>query len=160
MRFLALFAFIAVAVAPAAAQAPAGMAAMQYYLGTWSCAADGEPDSNSTSTYALENGIMRETVVIPPQGKMTTTYQLSIVTTYDTKNDRYVQTSVDNQGTWAVSIAKPFSGTKEEWVNTATADGKLGRVDIVRNDQSSFDILGYVSVSGAKPDFKVTCHRS
>ena len=38
MRFLVLFAFVAAAVAPAGAQTPGGMAAMQYYVGTWACA--------------------------------------------------------------------------------------------------------------------------
>jgi hypothetical protein len=33
MRFLALFAFVAAAAAPAGAQTPGGMAAMQYYVG-------------------------------------------------------------------------------------------------------------------------------
>ena len=119
MRFLVLFALIAAAAAPACAQTTAGMAAMQYYVGTWACAAAGEPDSNSTATYAIENGVMRDSVVVPPQGKMTAPYQLTIVTTFDPKNDRYVQTSLDNQATWAVSFAKPFTGSTEEWLNNA-----------------------------------------
>lgn len=159
MRFIALFAFIAVTIAPAAAQNASGMAAMQYYVGTWSCAAAGEADSNSTATYAIENDVLRDSLVIPPQGKMTAPYQLSIVTAFDAKNNRYVQTSLDNQGTWAVSFAKPFSGNTEEWVNNATSDGKLGRVQVIRTDQKTFDIIGYATMSQTKPDFKVTCHR-
>jgi len=160
MRFFALFAFIAAAVAPAGAQTPGGMDAMQYYVGTWACAAVGEPDSNATATYAIENGVMRDSVVVPPQGKMTAAYQLAIVTTFDAKNDRYVQTSLDNQATWAVSFAKPFTGNTEEWVDNATFDGKLGRVEVVRNDRNAFDIIGYSTMSQSKPDYKVTCHRS
>src|SRR5580704_8539680 len=160
MRFLVLFGFVAAAVAPAGAQTPDGMAAMQYYVGTWRCAAAGEPDSNSTATYALENGVLRDWVVVPAQGKMTTPYQLAIATTFDAKNDRYVQTSLDNQASWAVSFAKPFAGKTEEWVNNATSDGKLGRVQVVRTDQNDFDIIGYSTMSQSKPDFKVTCHRS
>jgi hypothetical protein len=160
MRVLVLFAFIAAAVAPACAQTTDGMAAMQYYVGTWNCAAAGEPDSNSTATYAIDNGVLRDAVRVPAQGKMTTPYQLAIVTAFDAKNNRYVQTSLDNQAMWAVSFAKPFTGKTEEWVNNATSDGKLGRVQVVRTDQNDFDIIGYSSMSQTKPDFKVTCHRS
>jgi hypothetical protein len=160
MRLLVLFAFIAAAVAPAGAQTPGGMAAMQYYVGTWACAAAGEPDSNATATYAIENGVMRDSVVVPPQGKMTESYQLAIVTVFDAKNNRYVQTSLDNQAMWAVSFAKPFTGNTEEWVNNVTYDGKLGHVEVVRTDQNTFDITGYSTMSQTKPDFKVTCHRS
>ena len=55
MRFLALFAFVAAAVTPAGAQTPGGMAAMQYYVGTWACTGGGagEPPSNATATYTI-----------------------------------------------------------------------------------------------------------
>jgi hypothetical protein len=160
MRFLVLFAFIAAAVAPAGAQTQGGMAAMQYYVGTWACAAAGEPDSNATATYAIENGIMRDSVVVPPQGKMTAPYQLAIVTMFDEKNNRYVQTSLDNQAMWAVSFAKPLTGNTEDWVDNVTYDGKLGHVEVVRTDRNTFDIIGFSTMSQTKPDFKVTCHRS
>lgn len=160
MRFLVLVAVIAAAIAPADAQTPSGMAAMQYYVGTWVCAAAGEPDSNATATYTVENGVMRDSVVVLPQGKMTAPYQLAIVTIFDAKNNRYVQTSLDNQAMWAVSFAKPFSGNTEEWADNVTYDGKLGRDEVVRTDQNNFDIIGYSTMSQTKPDFKVTCHRS
>jgi hypothetical protein len=115
MRFLVLFTFILATAAPGAAQTPSGMAAMQYYVGTWACMAAGDPDSKATATYAIENGVMRDWVVVPPQGKMTEPYQLAIVTTFDAKNNRYVQTSLDNQATWAVSSAKAFTGNTEIW---------------------------------------------
>ncbi|HEX4014826.1 MAG TPA: hypothetical protein VHX17_13195 [Candidatus Cybelea sp.] len=159
MRYIVLFAFLASTAVSAGAQTPSGMAAMQYYAGTWACAAVGEPDSKTTATYTIVNGVMRDSVYLPPQGKMTTPYQLEIVTTFDPKNDRYVQTTLDNQSVWAVSFAKPFTGNTEEWINTATYDGKLGRVEVVRAAASAFDILGYASVSQDKPDFKVTCSK-
>ena len=160
MRFVLVFAFISASVAAASAETLGGMAAMQYYVGTWACAAAGEPDSNATATYAIENGVMRDSVVLPPQGKMTAPYQLAIVTVFDAKNNRYVQTSLDNQGVWAVSFAKPFTGNTEEWADNVTSDGKLGHVEVVRTDQTTFDITGYSTMSQTKPDFKVTCHRS
>jgi hypothetical protein len=163
MRFLALFAFVAAAVTPAGAQTPGGMAAMQYYVGAWACTAGGAPGeapSNATATYVIENGILRDSVVVPPQGKMTAPYQLTILTTFDAKNNRYVQTQLDNQPSWSVSFAKPFTGNTEEWVDNVTADGKLGHVEVVRTDQNTFTIDGYSTMSQAKPDFNVTCHRS
>jgi hypothetical protein len=159
MRLLVVCFFILATVAPASAQTTGGMAALQYYVGTWTCAAAGEPDSHAKATYAIENGVMRDSVVVPPQGKMSVAYQLAIVTTFDAKNDRYVQTSLDNQGTWAVSFAKPFTGTTEDWVNDVTSDGKLGHVKIVRTDRNTFDIVGYSTVSQTKPDYTVVCNR-
>jgi hypothetical protein len=160
MRVLVLFAFVAAAVAPAGAQTTGGMAAMQYYVGSWACSAIGEPDSNATATYAIDNGVMRDTVVVPAQGRMTTPYELAIVTTFDATNNRYVQTSLDSQSTWAVSFAKPFTGNTEEWMDNVTSNGKLGHVEVVRTDKNAFDINGYSTMTQAKPDFKVTCHRS
>ena len=162
MRFLALFAFVAAAVAPAGAQTPGGMAAMQYYVGAWACTggAPGEAPTNATATYTIENGVMRDSVVIPPQGKMTSPYQLIIETTFDAKNDRYVQTQLDNQSLWSVSFAKSFTGKTEEWADNVTSDGKLGHVEVVRTDQNNFNIAGYSTMSQAKPGFNVACHRS
>jgi hypothetical protein len=160
MRFLVLFAFIAAAVAPAGAQTPSGMAAMQYYVGSWTCSAAGEPDSNSTATYTMENGVMRDLVIVPAQGKMSSAYELAIVTTFDAKNDRYVQTSLDNLAEWAVSFAKPFTGNTEVWADTVRSTGKLGKVEVMRTDGNTFSIVGYSTTSQTKPDFTVTCHRS
>ena len=103
---------------------------------------------------------MRDSVVIPPQGKLTAAYQLEIVTTFDAKNNRYVQTSLDNLAWWKVSFAKPFTGNTEEWVDDVSHDGKLGRVQVVRTDRNAFDIIGYFTVSQTKPDYTVTCHRT
>jgi hypothetical protein len=163
MRSLALIssiALIAAAVAPASAQTASGMAAMQYYAGTWNCAAVDEPNSNATETFTMENGTIRESVVLLPQGKMTTPYQLTIVMAFDVKNNRYVKTLLDNEATWSVSFAKPFTGNTEEWVDAANNTGKLGRSEIVRTDHKTFSIAGYSTVSQAKPDYTVICHRS
>jgi len=160
MRFLAFFAFVAAAVAPAGAQTPGGMAAMQYYVGAWTCTSGAPGEPPSTATYSIENDILRDSVVVPPQGKVTAPYQLNIVTAFDAKNNRYVQTQVDTQASWSVSFAKPFTGNTEEWVDNVTYDGKLGHVEVVRTDQNAFTIAGYSTMSQAKPDFNVTCHRS
>ncbi|MGA8575414.1 MAG: hypothetical protein WB609_06945 [Candidatus Cybelea sp.] len=52
-RILALFAFAVGFAVPAAAQPSTGMAAMQYYVGTWSCMAGnvGQPPVKATATF-------------------------------------------------------------------------------------------------------------
>jgi len=160
VRLLVLFLFIAATVAPAGAETTNGMAAMQYYSGTWACAAVGEAGSNATATYTIENGTLRQSLVLPPQGKITEPYQLTVVTTFDAKNDRYVKTLLDNQATWTVSFAKPFTGNTEEWVDTANDSGKLGRSEIVRTDKNTFSVAGFSTIAQSKPDYTVICHRS
>jgi hypothetical protein len=157
-----LFALAVVFAAPAIAQSTGGMAAMQYYVGTWSCQAGpvGSPPSNATATFTIDSGLMREWVVVPPQGKMTAPYVLSIATTYDAKNGRYVQTLTDNLGGWSVSSAMPWTGNTEQWADQSTNDGKLGRAQTVRTDQNSFTFTGYHPPTATKPDFAGTCSRS
>ena len=114
MRNALLLAALAAAVSPPIAAQPAtGMAAMQYYVGNWNCisSAVGEAPDKATSSFTLESELLRQTVVVPPQGKMKTSYILNIATTYDAKNGRYVQTGLDNTAAWWISYAKPWSGT-------------------------------------------------
>jgi hypothetical protein len=147
--------------APAAAQSTAGMDALQYYVGTWACTAGppGTPPSTATATFAIDSGVLREWVVVPPQGKMTATYALSIALTYDAKNNRYVETLNDNQGGWSVSYATPWTGNTEQWTDQATYDGKPGHSQTVRTNQNSFSFTGYPG-TGTTPDFQGTCNRS
>lgn len=139
-----------------------GMAAMQYYVGTWSCLAGppGTPPSTATATYSIDSGVLREWVVVPPQGKMTTTFALSIAATYDQKNGRYVQTLIDSQGNWTVSYATPWTGNTEQWTDQATSDNKPGHGQTVRTDQNDFSFTGYPTVTATTPNFAGTCKRS
>jgi hypothetical protein len=148
--------------APASAQSMTGMAALQYYVGTWSCMAGpvGSPPSTATATYTIDSGVMREWVVVPPQGKMTSTYALNIATTYDAKNGRYVETFLDNTSGWSVSFAQPWTGNTEQWTDQSTSTGKLGHGQTIRTDQNSFTFTGYPTVDSTQPDFKGTCKRS
>src|ERR1700729_162821 len=96
------FAFAVIVAAPNSVQAASGAAALQYYVGTWSCQAGaiGKPASKSTVIYSFDSGLLREWVDVPPQGKMATPYLNSIATSYDAKKGRYVQTGTDNEGFW------------------------------------------------------------
>lgn len=159
---LALIVLALALAAPAAAQPATGMAAMQYYVGTWSCQAGppGSPPSTATATFTLDSGILRQWVVVPPQGKMTTAYVISFATTYDAKNGRYVETEIDNQGGWSISYATPWTGNTEQWIDQATMDGKPGHGQTVRTDQNSFSFTGYPTTTSMQPDFQGSCNRS
>lgn len=157
---LILLALIAVAGGPAGAQPAPGMAAMQYYVGSWSCAATnvGRPPTTATLTYTLDTGVLRQWVIVPAQGKMTQPYVISIATTYDAKNGRYVQTGLDSIAAWWVSYGT-LSGNTEQWTDHANSD-KLGRAQAVRTDDNSFVFMGYDTVASTQPNFQATCRRS
>jgi hypothetical protein len=162
MRNALLLAVLAAAISlPIAAPAATGMAAMQYYVGNWACvsSAAGETPDKAASSFTLESGLLRQTVTVAPQGKMKTPYILSIATTYDSKNGRYVQTGLDNIAGWWISYAKPWSGDTEEWADHANSTGKLGHGSTVRS-QNNFTITAYETMTATKPSFKVTCTRS
>jgi hypothetical protein len=161
-KILGLFALAAIAVVPNGVRAASGTAALQYYVGTWSCVAGsvGEPPSKATATYTLDSGLLHESVTVPTQGKMTKPYKISIATSYDSKKGRYVQTATDNNGGWWVSIAQPWTGNTEEWTDQANSDNKLGRGQTVRTNQNTFSFTGYPTASATKPDFKGTCNRA
>jgi len=139
---------------------PAGMDSMQYYVGTWNCVGTqtGQPSSKAVVTYTLDSGLMRSWVDVAPQGKMKTPYLQSSATSYDSKNGRYVSTSLDNQNQWSVSYAKPFTGMTESWADHANSTGKLGRGSVTRNSQDTFTYLSYPAMTGAY-NFKAVCHR-
>ncbi len=157
----ALAVLAAIASAPIAAQSATGMAAMQYYVGNWTCAGGtpGQPPSKATLTYTLEGDVLRQWVVVAAQGKMTSPYMLSIAITYDSKNGRYVQTGLDNTASWWISYAKPWSGSTEMWADHANSTGKLGHGTAVRA-QNSYTYTGYETMTATKPNFKITCTRS
>ena len=139
-----------------------GMAAMQYYVGAWSCTAGnvGQPLVKATATFTIDSGLMHQSVVVPAQGKMTKPYVLSIATSYDAKNGRYVETQLDNMGGWSVSSAKPWTGNTEQWTDQSSSTGKLGHGQTVRTNHNSFAFMGYHSMTSMKPNFKGTCTRS
>jgi len=160
-KILGVFVLAAISTVPAGAQS-AGMTAMQYYVGSWTCTGGpiGQKPVTANVTYTIDNGVMREWVMVAAQGKMKKPYVLSNATTYDTKNGRFVQAGVDSDAAWWVSYAKPWSGNSEVWMDHANSTGKLGRGEVSRTDHNDFTFNGYPSASAAKPNFRVTCKRS
>ena len=151
---------IAIAV-PISAQSATGMSAEQYYVGSWSCVGGdtGQKPTNARLTYTIDSNLMHNRVVVPPSGKMTQPYVLNILTTYDGKHGRFVQTGLDNGAVSWTSYAKPFDGTTETWTDQFNTSGKLGRSVTERVNHSTFTITNY-DLNGTKPTFKATCNRS
>ena len=161
-KTLGLFAFAVIFAAPNCAGAASGAAALQYYVGTWSCQAGaiGKPARKSTVIYAFDAGLLREWVDVPPQRKTATPYLNSIATSYDAKKGRYVQTGTDNEGFWWVSFAEPWSGNTEQWTNLVSSDNAIRRYTWVRTNRNTVSFIEYPSRTAAKPDFRGTCSRS
>jgi hypothetical protein len=159
---LGLFILAIIFVTPIAAEPAAGISAMQYYVGTWSClgANTGQKPNKALLTYTLTDGVLHEWVNVPAQGKMTTSYEISIATTYDAKNARFVQTGLDSLSAWWVSYAKPWSGNTEQWADHANSTGKLGHASATRTDQNTFSFEAYPTLTSTAPNFRATCHRS
>jgi hypothetical protein len=155
---LALCAASAPAI-PAAAQ-PAGMAAMQYYVGTWSCLATprGRPTEKATSTFTLDSGLPRQWVVAPPQGKMRGAFVFSSAVTYDADQRRFVSTYLDNAAGWEVSVAPPWNGNTERWTDLSTDSGKLSRTEIMRAGRNAFRVTAFDMKTG-RTELRVSCAR-
>lgn len=148
--------------APAGAQSAAGMGAMRYYVGTWSCVAGpiGRPPVKATATYSLDSGILREWVAVPVQGKMKKPYTISFAITYEAKHRRYVQATLDNDASWSISYAKPWTGNTEQWMDQSNDQGKPARSQTIRTNANSFAFTGYPTLTATKPNFTGMCHRS
>jgi hypothetical protein len=164
VRIAAISAFAACVAAFAlnsTAQSATGMSAMQYYVGSWSCTggAPGKTQSRASITYTLDNGVLRGWVAVPAQTGMKTPYNQEAVMTYDAKNHRYVQVSMDSQGFWTVSYIM-LNGNRESGTDHAVSSGHPGHSTTDRVSNSTFTFLGYPTLTSTKPDFGGTCHRS
>jgi len=162
MRFVMFFLLVVAIAAPGRAVSATGMAAMQYYVGSWSCMAGptGQPPAKAQLTYTLDSGVLRQLVVVPPQGKMKRTFALSINTTYDSKHARYVRDSVSTDGVSSISLVTMPSGTMEQWTDYAAYNQKPGHGQTVRNSQNMFTVTGYSTLTSTKATFKAVCHRA
>jgi hypothetical protein len=161
MKTFLAFAVLAIALsAPAGAQTPMG--AMGYYVGSWSCTVTnaGQEPQKATAVYALENGLLTETVSIPAQGSMTSPYQASLATTYDEKTHRYIETWLGNQADWSVSMMAAMEGKTEHWADTQNATGKLQHTIVTRTSQNQFDFESYPTLTSTEATFKGSCTRA
>jgi hypothetical protein len=166
-RALGFLTLMAMLGAPAGAQmtsgpGPSGMAAMQYYVGSWSCMVGnvGQAAYKSTASYTMDAGILRESVIVPATGKMKTSYAASSAISYDSKDHRYVQTWLGNIADWSVDYLKSWNGNTEQWVDHATSAAAPGHSQTVRTSQNRFDFAAYPTLTSTKAVFKGYCTRS
>ncbi len=137
------------------------MNAMQYYVGTWACSGGtpGEKPGPATLVYTMTDGVLHQMVTAPMTGKMKQPYAQSDAETYDARNNRYVDAGMANSGRWWVGYTT-LNGNTENSVDHMASNGKLGHGVTVRTSSTAFTFTGYPTLSGGKPDFKATCHKS
>jgi hypothetical protein len=137
------------------ARSATGIAAMQYYVGAWSCI--GGPVDKQPFHFGVKYTMNADILQIwaqVPKG-----YVQSSSLRYDSKNDRFVEVAVANDDTWFVAY-RTISGNKETSVDHVTSDGKLGRLVTVRTSRTSYTSTIYPGLSGGKALLRWTCQKS
>jgi hypothetical protein len=142
------------------AQAVNPMDALQFYVGRWSCLERkaSDPPLSSTFTFAIESNLMRQWIARPKQGSMQAPYVVNSTFAYDATRHRYVQTEMDNDATWYVSIAEPWQGNTIRWLDLATST-KLSRWEMTRINNTTFTVESFVKVSDKTPNYTASCKR-
>jgi hypothetical protein len=136
------------------------MDALQFYVGRWSCLERkaSDPPLSSTFTFAIESNLMRQWIARPKQGSMQAPYVVNSTFAYDATRHRYVQTEMDNDATWYVSIAEPWQGNTIRWVDLATST-KLSRWEMTRINHTTFTVESFAKVSDKTPNYTASCKR-
>lgn len=145
----------------AAAQPTGGMAAMQYFVGTWACKVTpiGGGSLDVSLKFVMDSGILREWDEVRVPGRPTP-YTISKSISFDARNGRWVQTQVDGEGAWIVSYLKPWTGNTEAWLDEAAFGGKLGRDETIRTNANTFGFRRYANPANKKPDLEGICTRT
>jgi hypothetical protein len=152
---------VALTAAPAAAQTADPASAFTYYVGTWSCLGGPTetPAVKATITASINDGLLTEHVSVPVQTGMEMALSQLFTVAYSPFSKGYNEIEIDNFGGWRAAKASPWTGNTEDWTDVASADGKLGRVQVVRTDQNHFTSTGYATPTDTAPNFKATCQR-
>jgi hypothetical protein len=134
--------------------------ALQFYVGKWSCLERkaGAPALSSTFTFAIEANLMRQWITRPKQGSMQAPYVVNSTFAYDATRHRYVQTEMDSDATWYVSVAEPWQGNTIRWVDLATST-KLSRWEMTRINNTTFAVESFSDVSDKTPNYTASCKR-
>jgi hypothetical protein len=142
------------------AQAVNPMDALQFYVGRWSCLERkaSDPPLSSTFTFAIESNLMRQWIARPKQGSMQASYVVNSTFAYDATRHRYVQTEMDNDATWYVSIAEPWQGNTIRWVDLATST-KPSRWEMTRINNTTFTVESFAKINDKTPNYTASCKR-
>ena len=106
----------------------------------------------------MESSLMRQWIVRPKQGSMRAPYVVNSTFAYDSRQHRYVQTEMDNDGAWYVSAAEPWKGNTIHWRDLATST-KPSRWDMARIDSTTFRIASFAQLADEAPNYTATCKR-
>jgi hypothetical protein len=141
-------------------QAADPLAALQSYVGTWSCIERkaGNPPLSSRFTFAMESNLLRQWIARPKQGSMRAPYVVNSTYAYDAAHRRYVQTEMDNDAAWYVSVAEPWVGNTIHWVDLATST-QPSRWEMTRVDDATFTIASFSQLADQAPSYTATCKR-
>ena len=136
------------------------MDALRFYIGRWSCLERkaGDPPMSSTFTFAIESNLMRQWITRPKQGSMQAPYVVNSTFAYDATRHRYVQTEMDNDAAWYVSIAKPSQGNTIHWVDLASSTSP-SRWEMARIDNMTFTVASFARASDKTPNYTASCKR-
>jgi hypothetical protein len=158
MRLLPLIFGLVAASAHAEAANP--LDALQSYVGTWSCVEQraAKPPVSSTFTMAMEGNLMREWIARPKQGSMRAPYFANATFAFDAQRHRYVETEMDTDAHWYVSVADPWTVDTIKWVDVATSE-QPSRWDMVRGDRETFTVQSFAKLADAAPDYTAACKR-
>jgi hypothetical protein len=149
---------LAVAWAHAAAAKP--MDALQDYVGTWTCVERQatNPPVSSTFTVAMQGNLMREWIARPRQGSMRSAYFANATFAYDAPHHRYVETEMDTDAHWYVSVADPWTGDTIKWVDVATSE-QPSHWEMKRINRGNFTVSSFARLADHTPNYTANCKR-
>lgn len=144
----------------AQADAANPMDALKYYVGSWSCVEHtaGNSPLSSKFVFAMESNLMRQWITRPQQGSMRRPYVVNSTFAYASERHRYVQTEMDNDAAWYLSLAEPWTGNTIHWVDLATST-KPSRWEMTRIDSRTFAIASFAKLADETPSYTATCKR-
>jgi len=164
MRYLLLAvmyaAVLAITVAPVHSATPDRMAPLGFYVGTWSCVDGpiGRGTHKGTWTFEMRSGVMFESIIIPKQRDVPYPSVTNATFAFDQKNNRYVETEMDNTAAWYVSVAKPDWKNVISWKDIASWT-QLSHWDMARLDLNHFMVVAYPTATAIRPNYKGVCKR-
>ncbi len=137
------------------------MDALQFYIGKWACLERkaSDPPLSSTFTFVMESNLMRQWIARPKQGSMQVPYVVNSTFAYDATRHRYVQTEMDNEAAWYVSVAEPWQGNTIRWVDLATSTESFPAGEMTRISDTAFTVESFAKAGDKAPNYTASCKR-
>lgn len=141
--------------------AAAGLAALEFYLGSWSCAVSARSGApfRADVTFARDGAQMIRTAVTVPARPGHAAFSESQLTTWEANRGVFVQVSLGSDASWSVSEAAPWSGNVETWRDVATDDGTLRREELERVSRDRYVVRNYAALDVQAAAVTSDCRR-